>query len=278
MLADVWDQYPCIKLCRFLHQRGGRLDTQAKIHTSSLSTGISQIRYNISKLRHIGQGCVYFYPGNSMEHLTDYRRREAAFGGRVLPILVVDRDCRMYVDCPLYSPWEWIPKVISVSPPLQRGFGSRDVLDALEEIANENDRVKQWVTCDLVKSVNDITDEKPRSDMAPLLFIKKLLDRMTRFKKDRTADNPYRQNGSHPVPCRYFDEPVVIIPYRHDGEIITFDTYKEWKSDEERAPADDPSECLPLEFHAPLLGVERYLEERGMTGFDIVNLESLVET
>jgi len=214
-----------------------------------------------------------------MEHLTDHVKREAAFGGRVLPILVIDRDCRMYADCPLYSPWEWIPRMISVSPPAQYGFGYRDVLDAIEEIAVENDRVKRWIACDLVKAPGNTDREKPRSGTASISILKRVLDRVTRSMRGRdTDDGPYRLNGARPLPCRYFDQPVVIIPYRYDGEIITFDTYKAWEAREKKASADDTSGRLPLEFHAPLFAVETYLHKRGVDGFDIVNIESLAKT
>lgn len=210
-----------------------------------------------------------------MEHLTDYVKREAVFGGRVLPILVIDRDCRMFVDCPLYFPWEWIPKMISVSPPSQREFGSQDVLDALEEIAVENDRVKKWVTCGLVKISGHAKYEEPKSGKVSIPILRRFFNHVMRLMKERQTDNPYHLNGKHPVPCRYFDEPVVIIPYQHGGEVITFDAYKALESCEKKASANKTLGRLPLEFLAPLHAVERYLQNRGAHGFDIVNLESL---
>lgn len=231
-------------------------------------------RYDGEKLRHIGQGCVYFYSGDSMEHLTDYVQREAVFGQRVLPILVVDRDCRMHADCPRYSPWEWIPKMISVSPPAHFGFSHQEALEALNEIAAENDRIKEWIQCDLVTITRISGDKRIPSSNAVTSVLNRLINRATRLVRDRDARSPYRLQNGCPAPCRYFDEPVVIVPYRSDVEFISFETYKSWEAEESKKRLPD-QERLPLEFHAPLRAVESFLAGRGVDRFDIINIEKL---
>jgi len=58
------------------------IDQNAKTEGRPHLGGNLPIRYDITNLKHIGQGCVYFCAGDSMGHLTCYVMREAFFGGR----------------------------------------------------------------------------------------------------------------------------------------------------------------------------------------------------
>lgn len=225
------------------------------------------------KLKHIGEGIVYFCSDDDMYHLTSYAERERLFGYRPVPLLVVDWECRIWTDGPFLPQNNGTSRIISVSPPKEYGFSYRDVLRSLNQLSRWNKALKRQIESEMtevhcIAHLNSLDSAFMESFISNKSYkIAQLVDQndyLSFYRNPLTGD---------PAAIRYFDEPIVIIPKKYEGESISYDEYKKWEEEERKGRKDD-EERLPIEFHAPMYAVEDFVFKGGNSIKEIVSITS----